>query len=386
MKKNFLSIAFMAMSSVLLTGCLGSDDNKSGGDTEIVVTKGAVVLCGGSAADGVKSSLYYLDFEAGTSRVVNSDLGMLANDVIEFNDKLYVTGSGSNTIFVLNADNFQLLDQIDTEEEMGEIDGIGPRCMAAYDNKLYVTTSAGFVGIFDVSSTTPVFVNKVKVGNEPEGLCFDMKDNVPLLYVCCSGSINGQPTIATVTLGSTPSVSSFSNEIIRQPMEVASAGGELIFVRDEGYLDDTQVQKEAGIYAIAGNSAVKLIPDATGMAAAGYDILTYNKPFGTTGNPTYSLYNLNNAYGGYTGFTLSGDSSSPVLHPSLISIDPNPYASIVLVGSLADAGGSPVYSGGSFVNRYQGNGTFAKTYPVGDNPIAVTYLYKTAKYSEVVKQ
>ena len=347
MKKNFLSIAFMAMSSVLLTGCLGSDDNKSGGDTEIVVTKGAVVLCGGSAADGVKSSLYYLDFEAGTSRVVNSDLGMLANDVIEFNNKLYVTGSGSNTIFVL---------------------------------------SAGFVGIFDVSSATPIFKEKVKVGNEPEGLCFDMKDNVPLLYVCCSGSINGQPTIATVTLGSTPSVSSFSNASIRQPMEVASAGGELIFVRDEGYLDDTQVQKEAGIYAIAGNSAVKLIPDATGMAAAGYDILTYNKPFGTTGNPTYSLYNLNNAYGGYTGFTLSGDTSSPVLHPSLISIDPNPYASIVLVGSLADAGGSPVYSGGSFVNRYQGNGTFAKTYPVGDNPIAVTYLYKTAKYSEVVKQ
>ena len=386
MKKNFLSIAFMAMSSVLLTGCLGSDDNKSSGDTEIIVTKGAVVLCGGSVMDGVHSSLYYLDFEAGTSRVVNSDLGTLANDVIEFNDKLYVTGSGSNTIFVLNADNFQLLDQIDTEEEMGEIDGIGPRCMAAYDNKLYVTTSAGFVGIFDVSSTTPVFVNKVKVGNEPEGLCFDMKDNVPLLYVCCSGSINGQPTIATVTLGSTPSVSSFSNASIRQPMEVASAGGELIFVRDEGYIDDTQVQKEAGIYAIAGNSAVKLIPDATGMAAAGYDILTYNKPFGTTGNPTYSLYNLNNAYGGYTGFTLSGDTSSPVLHPSLISIDPNPYASIVLVGSLADAGGSPVYSGGSFVNRYQGNGTFAKTYPVGDNPIAVTYLYKTAKYSEVVKQ
>ena len=386
MKKNFFSIVLMAMSSVLLTGCLGSDDNKSSGDTEIIVTKGAVVLCGGSVMDGVHSSLYYLDFEAGTSRVVNSDLGTLANDVIEFNDKLYVTGSGSNTIFVLNADNFQLLDQIDTEEEMGEIDGIGPRCMAAYDNKLYVTTSAGFVGIFDVSSTTPVFVNKVKVGNEPEGLCLDMKDNVPLLYVCCSGLINGSPSIATVTLGSTPSVSSFSNASIRQPMEVASAGGELIFVRDEGYLDDTQVQKEAGIYAIAGNSAVKLIPDATGMAAAGYDILTYNKPFGTTGNPTYSLYNLNNAYGGYTGFTLSGDSSSPVLHPSLISIDPNPYASIVLVGSLADAGGSPVYSGGSFVNRYQGNGTFAKTYPVGDNPIAVTYLYKTAKYSEVVKQ
>ena len=218
MKKNFLSIAFMAMSSVLLTGCLGSDDNKSGGDTEIVVTKGAVVLCGGSAADGVKSSLYYLDFEAGTSRVVNSDLGMLANDVIEFNNKLYVTGSGSNTIFVLNADNFQLLDQIDTEEEMGEIDGIGPRCMAAYDNKLYVTTSAGFVGIFDVSSATPIFKEKVKVGNEPEGLCFDMKDNVPLLYVCCSGSINGSPSIATVTLGSTPSVSSFSNASIRQPM------------------------------------------------------------------------------------------------------------------------------------------------------------------------
>lgn len=373
MKKYFFSIVLMAMSSVLLTGCLSNDDDKnSGSSTEIIITKGAFVLCGGSPADGVHSSLYYLDYEAGTARVANSDLGMLANDVIEYNGRIYVAGSGTNTIFVLNAENFQLLDQIDTEEEMGEIDGIGPRCMTAYDKKLYVTTSAGFVGIFDVSSTTPIFVNKVKVGNEPEGIYLDVQDNVPLLYVCCSGSINGSSSIATVTLSGTPSVSSFSHESIRQPMQVVSAG-DMVFVRDDGYTDDMQVQKEAGVYVIVGSSVTKLIPDATGMSAAGYSILTYNAPFGVSAKPTYSVYNLNSYYGGYSSFYLSGDSSSPINQPTAISIDPN--AGNVLIGD-----------GTGFVNLYTGSGVYMKSFQVGENPRAVSYVYKTAKASDYLNQ
>ena len=246
MRRFLFGIALMAMGSGLLTGCLSNDDdNKGSGSSELVVTKGALVLCGGNEVADVPSSLYYLDYEAGTSRAVASDLGADANDVIEYDGKVYVTGSGEDVIYVLSADNFQLLDRISTTEEMGEEAGDGPRCLTAYDGKLYVTTRGGFVGIFDTN--TRGYVNKIEVGKEPEGLYLGMKDNVPVLYVCCSG----QPSIATVSLGATPSVTSFSNASIRQPMEVVAAG-DMLFVRDFGYLDDQQLQKDAALYLIYG--------------------------------------------------------------------------------------------------------------------------------------
>ena len=169
MRRFLFGIALMAMGSGLLTGCLSNDDdNKGSGSSELVVTKGALVLCGGNAVADVPSSLYYLDYEAGTSRAVASDLGADANDVIEYDGKVYVTGSGEDVIYVLSADNFQLLDRISTTEEMGEEAGDGPRCLTAYDGKLYVTTRGGFVGIFDTN--TRGYVNKIEVGKEPEGL------------------------------------------------------------------------------------------------------------------------------------------------------------------------------------------------------------------------
>jgi len=357
----------MAMGSGLLTGCLSNDnDNKGSGSSELVVTKGALVLCSGSEVAGVPGSLYYLDYEAGTSRAVASDLGAGANDVLEHDGKVFVASTDEDAIFVLSADNFQMLDRISTTEEMGEEAGDGPRSLTAYDGKLYVTTHGGFVGIFDTN--TRGFINKIEVGKEPEGLYLDMKDNVPVLYVCCSG----QPSIATVSLGASYSVTSFSNASIRRPMEVVAAG-DMLFVRDFGSLDDQQVQKDAALYLIYGNSVEKLVPDATGMDAAGYSILTYNDPIGKNAKPTYSVYNINDVYGRPSPFTLSGDSSNPIQHPTVISIDPNPYA-----------GGNVMIGSESFVNIYRGSGVFAKNFPVGMEPCAVAYLYKTVKSSDIV--
>ena len=366
MRRFLFGIALMAMGSGLLTGCLSNDnDNKGSGSSELVVTKGALVLCSGSEVAGIPGSLYYLDYEAGTSRAVASDLGAGANDVLEHDGKVFVASTDEDAIFVLSADNFQMLDRISTTEEMGEEAGDGPRCLTAYDGKLYVTTHGGFVGIFDTN--TRGFINKIEVGKEPEGLYLDMKDNVPVLYVCCSG----QPSIATVSLGASYSVTSFSNASIRQPMEVVAAG-DMLFVRDFGSLDDQQVQKDAALYLIYGNSVEKLIPDVTGMDAAGYSIVTCNDPIGRNSRPSYSIYNIN-GYGGYTNFPLSGDSSNPIQHPTVISIDPNPYA-----------GGNVMIGSESFVNIYRGSGVFAKNFPVGMEPCAVAYLYKTVKSSDIV--
>jgi len=154
-------------------------------------------------------------------------------------------------------------------------------------------------------------------------------------------------------------------------MEVVAAG-DMLFVRDFGSLDDQQVQKDAALYLIYGNSVEKLIPDVTGMDAAGYSIVTCNDPIGRNSRPSYSIYNIN-GYGGYTNFPLSGDSSNPIQHPTVISIDPNPYA-----------GGNVMIGSESFVNIYRGSGVFAKNFPVGMEPCAVAYLYKTVKSSDIV--
>ena len=60
MKKNLFSFAVMAMGATLLTGCLGDDSNGGDTPTEIVVTKGALVVNNGSSYQSIDGSLTFL--------------------------------------------------------------------------------------------------------------------------------------------------------------------------------------------------------------------------------------------------------------------------------------------------------------------------------------
>ena len=375
MKKILFSFVVMALGTTLLTGCLGDDKNDQ--PAEYVVTNGALIVNNGNSANGIDGTLTFLDYEKGEARqsvfknANGMSLGGTPNFVMCYGSKVYVAGSDENAVFVMNKNTFKLIEKISTTDEMGAAEGVMPRALTAYENKVYVSTYGGYVGVIDTLNLT--VTNTYKVGSYPEGMTVGTKDNVAYLYVANSDYGNGNGSISVINLSS-GSISEIKG--VRNPQELAVAGDN-IFVLDWGYYDDTWVQKDAGVYLINGSSVKNIIPDATGMAAAGYNIVTFNNPWDSSKKVSYSIFNI--AYGTLSTFTLSGDSKNPIDSPAAISVDPN--TGYVLIGSrkINPDTGYPDYSAPGFVNMYTGNGEYVKTFDTGVEPHQIAFLYGTVK-------
>lgn len=382
MKKYLLSLAVLAMGSTLLTGCLG--DSKNDNEvTEYVVTNGALIINNGSMSSGIDGSLTFLDYSVSEGLAKqnvfksanNMSLGGTPNDVMVYGNKVYITGSDENAVFVLDKRTFKLLEKISTTDEMGE-KGAMPRHLEAYGPRVFFTTYGGYVGIIDTLSLS-IRENPYKVGSYPEGMTIGSDDNGAniKLYVANSDYGNGNGSISIINLSS-GTVSELKNEKIHNPQELAVAG-DVVYVLDWGYYDENWVQKEAGVYRIEGSNVQKVVPDATGMAAAGYNIITFNAPYDSGKQTTYSVYNI--AYGTLSNFTLTGDSANPIVSPAAISVDPNTGYVLIASRNMGEYG-YPDYASPGFVNMYTGNGQFVKTFATGVEPHAISYLYGTAKY------
>ncbi len=373
MKKFLFSIVFMAMGSVLLTGCLSNDDKSTDiSDVEVVITKGALVLCKGNSELNIPGSLHFIDMENGNARQLGVNIGKDPSEVYVYGSKVYITCTGEDAVLVLSTRDYTLLEAIDTKDEMGEEEGAGPRGLTGYGSKVYVSTNGGYVGVIDTTSIA-MTGTPYKVGGKPEGMGVALNsNNVPQLYVC-----NNDGYYTTIDL-SQGSVSESKPAMLHSPSQVAAASFEtstVLFMLDNGQMEEG-VQKDAGVYAVSSSSVEKIIPDATGMTAAGQYIVTYNAPAGST-TPFYSLYNVN-SYAGYTAFPKGGDTQYPIVEPTAISMDPNTYG--VYIGSAA---ADP--TGAGFVNIYRLDGAFERNYPVGNRPEDIAFVYRVAKYSELVK-
>ena len=119
MKKFLLSFAVMLMGSSLLTSCLESDDNKNQVQ-EYVATQGALIINNGSVSSSIDGSLTFLDFTTDPYSVQQNvfknangqSLGGTPNDVIVHGNKIYITGSDENAVFVLDKKSFRLIQKI----------------------------------------------------------------------------------------------------------------------------------------------------------------------------------------------------------------------------------------------------------------------------------
>jgi hypothetical protein len=298
-------------------------------------------------------------------------LGGTPNSVMCYGNKVYVAGSDENAVFVLDKKTFKLIERISTTDEMGEAEGVMPRSLTAYDNNVYVSTYGGYVGVIDTLDLS--VRNMYKVGSYPEGMAIGTKDNLVYLYVANSDYGNGNGSISVVNLSS-GSVSEIKG--VRNPQELAVAGDN-IFVLDWGYYDESWVQKEAGVYLINGSNVQKIIPDATGMAAAGYNIVTFNAPYDSSKKVSYSIFNV--AYGSLSTFTLSGDGANRIESPAAISVDPNTGYVLIASRKMNPDTGYPDYSAPGFINMYTGNGEYVKTFDTGVEPHQITFLYGTVK-------
>ena len=390
MKKYLLSFAVMLMGTSLLTGCLGSDDDNNT-PAEYVVTKGVLVINNGNYYNGIDGSLTFVDFGSNPFSVqqnvyksANGEcLGGTPNDVLAYGEKIYIVGSDENTVFVLNAKTFRLIEKINLVQEMGEADGVNPRALDAYGSKVYVSTYGGCVAVIDTGSVTlpPHYESLFRVGSAPEGLAIGGTSDSDLsLYVANSDYGNGNGSISKISLAN-GSITEIKNDKIHNPQKLAIAGN-VIYVLDWGYYDENWMQQEAGVYRINGSTVSKIIPDATDMTASGQIIYTYNYPYGSTA-PTYSAYNV--AYSTLISFKLSG--GDPIVSPSAISVDPNKGYLYIASRKMDPDTGYPAYSLPGFVNIYSVNdlgsgvanfvdtGTFA----TGVEPHVITFTYGIAK-------
>lgn len=380
MKKFFISFAVMLMGSSLLTSCLESDDNKNQVQ-EYVATQGALIINNGSVSSGIDGSLTFLDFTADPYSVQQNvfknangqSLGGTPNDVIVHGNKIYITGSDENAVFVLDKKSFRLIQKISTTKDMGEAEGVTPRHLQGYADKVYVSTYGGYVGVIDTLSLS--IRDMFKVGSAPEGLAIGGTSEEDVsLYVANSDYGYGNGSISKINLA-TKSVTEIKNEKIRNPQQMAVAGN-VIYLLDWGYYDENWNQKEAGVYKIEGGAVTKVIPDATGMAASGQTIVTYNYPYGSS-KPTYNIYNI--VYGTLSTFHLEG--GDPIESPCAINIEPNAGWVYIASRPIDPDTGYPSYTTPGYVNIYDGNGQFkaACSYATGVEPHAIAFTYGIVK-------
>ena len=383
MKKKVLYVALM-MGATLLTGCLG-DDNKKNDPIDVTITEGVVVVNNGSSYNGIDGSMSFIDLrndaiQQNVYKTANgASLGGTPNDAIVYGQKLYVVGSDENTVFVLNPKTFKEITKISTTDILGAEGGVNPRHLTAYDGKVYVSTYGNYVAEIDTLGFT--MTRSFKVGSAPEGMAISTSEDgkTASLFVANSDYSYGNGSISTINL-STGSITEFKNEKIRNPQQILAAG-DVLFVLDWGYYDyeDGGKQKEAGVYTVYNNEVTKTIPDATGMAGAGYTIITYSNPYGST-ETTYTMYNTR--YGTQSAFRLSEDSEYPIITPAAIALDPNNTGYLLIASRQKDPDtGYPSYALPGYVNLYSiqnGVGKFQKSYSVGIEPHKIEFSYGVA--------
>ena len=384
MKKYLLSFAVMVMGTTLLTGCLGDDSKGGDTPTEIVVTKGALVINNGSSNQSIDGSLTFFDAMSGAAeadiykKVNGKSLGGTANDVLVYGQKVYVVGSDENTIFVLDSRNYKELKQVSTTDLLGDAEGNMPRRIIAYENKVYFTTYGGYVAAIDTTKfdkNEPITLDeKYKVGSYPEGLAVG-GNTTAMLYVANSDWGMGNGDISVIDLA-TKSVSTIKPDKVKNPQEILAAGTTL-YVLDSGHYE-ADGQKDAGVYRIDGNNNVKLVvPNATGMTGYGYTIYTFNNPWGSTTGATYSAYNVE--YDVLSSLSFNGDSAHPIVAPAAISIDPNTGNFYIASRPLDKETGFPSYALPGFVNIYSSTGQYISYFDTGVEPHKIEFSYGTQK-------
>ena len=379
MKKYLLSFAVVMMGAAFLTACSNDDNNSnSGGGGAYLSTSGALIINNGSVSAGIDGSLTFMDLSTNPAGVQQNvyknanngqSLGGTPNDVIVHGNKIYIAGCDENTVFVLDKKTFKQVKRISTTDALGTAEGVNPRHLKGYADKVYVTTYGGYVAVVDTTSLT--ITNKYKVGSAPEGMGLGGDETALYLYVANSDYGNGNGSISIINL-SNGSITEFKNEMIHNPQEVAVAGTD-IYVLDWGTYDENWNQVNAGVYKISGNTVTKVVPDATGMATYGSAILTFNYPWGAK-EPTFSYYDI--IYNQLSSIKFVG--GNPIQSPAAIAIDPNTGYIFIASRDMNPDTGYPSYTTPGYLNIYDPTFNFYGTtsYATGVEPHAIAFSYE----------
>lgn len=349
MKKIYLCLAVLSVA--LFSACLSKNDNDGGKVYPVAVSRGVYVIGSGNMGSGIPGNLTYFDYysklatpNAFEANNAGKSLGMTANDILKYGEKIYIVVDGEHTVFVTDA-NLKLLHAIDMTAAtmLGEEGGVDPRRITADGANIYVSTYGGYVAAIDTVNFS--LVKKYKAGSYPEGLIVSNG----YLYVANSDYGYGNASISKINLN-TGEDTPYIHENIRNPQEIAIAGSDIYFLDYGQYgFEPPYAQENAGVYCISGGNVTKVVADATGWAISSPNIYTFNAPYsyGESKPVTYSIYNVQ---------TKSTESFTPggIESPAVMSIDPIEKTLFIASYQMKEVEGVKYvdYTANGYVNYY----------------------------------
>lgn len=343
------------------------DDDDSGYVPQPVdVSNGAFILNSGNKSGGVSSSLTYVDYSSQSVRhglfsAANARaLGMTANDLIIYGDKMYIVVTGENTVEVVNKNTMASLAQIKLAEVIGEDKGAQPRHAVAGKGKVFVSTFTGYVAQID---TTSLSVEKTyQAGSYPEGM--EIEGNT--LYVANSSYGNGlAPSLSAIDL-TNGNVKELKDALITNPVDLFAVNGAL-YILDSGTYDANWNQVGAGLKKLV-NGNVTDVTEATLAAVSGNNIYIVNAPYGAS---TISYGVLDTTTGQVSAFPIV-DGDKP-FNPVAIAADPLTGNVFITSNHQNPDTGYADFRANGYVNIYDKNAKLTRTYSTGVSPTAVAF-------------
>lgn len=253
-----------------------------------VVSEGLFVLNQGNYYSGIEGSLNVIDYNSETSRLSvfeaanHRSIGATPQCGVAYGSKIYLGIYESNTIEIIERNNFKSVKQIKLDET-GQ-NGTQPRFMIADGGKIYISMFDGYVSRLDTVSMT--IDASVKVGPNPEIMAlYNGKLYVPNSDgMSMSGSFG--KTASEINLASFTVTKTF--DVPENPTQFFAAKDGLYLLCMGNYYD-----VEASLYKIGSNFEVKSIAKAT-LAETGDDcIYIINDPFYGMGQAEYKKYDIN---------------------------------------------------------------------------------------------
>ncbi|MCD8387718.1 MAG: hypothetical protein LUD17_12645 [Bacteroidales bacterium] len=355
MKKSILYGALIALSAAAVTACSDDDDDYTPVDPEQPTESvaGFYVLNQGNMGYQIEGDLSYGDYSTGAAtqdlfqNANGRSLGNTPQTAIVYGNHMYIGVYESNTIEIVNPKTYAVEKQISLANESGQ----NPRSMVATEGKVYISMYNGYVCRLDTASLS--IDATVKVGPNPEIMAISNR----YLYVPNSDGMNWE-----VGYGTTASKIDLNNFQVVKTFEVglnpsrfiSNANGDL-FVLCMGNYGDVA----ATVYKVRSDDSLVEVTEATNVAMDGNYLYMCNAPYGID-KVVYYRYDT-------TSDTLVGWEPSKDVD-SIAGMAVDATDGYVLISSYSLDGGYASYSLPGYVNQYDLEGNFIRTYSAGVGP------------------
>ena len=314
MKQYFSLLAVAAVAACSLTSC--NEDEETIRLKPVVTSDGVFVVNSGHKSGGIEGTLTYYDYAQAAAaqkvyQAANGEaLGETPNHAVVYGSKIYIVGSGEQTVFVADRKTLKKVENIKVE-----VNGKAatPRQAVAGYGFVYVSTYSNAVVAIDTLTNT--ITTTYKSGDYSEGMAIENG----VLYVANSNYGQGKqenafPSISVISLATKESVT-FTDDLLNNPVDIKSANRRM-FVLDSGQYDENWNQVGAGVFELS-NGKVTKCADATEMAVSGTKVFMINAPYtNPTTEPTYKVYDTE------VNIPASFCDGSDIKYPGKISVDP----------------------------------------------------------------